>query len=268
MSAAIRDTAILFRRRLLHLAAYPSMTLMLIGMPLTFMLLFVYVFGGTMGAGIAGTHLSGATSRSQYMTYIFPAIIVMTVAATAQGTAIGISMDMTRGIVDRLRTLPIARSAVLTSHALGALVQTVISTAVVLAVALALGYRTSAGVGSWVLIILVTLAFSLALTWLTIGLGLAARTVETASNTPMFLTLMPFLSSGFVPTDSMGPVLRRVAQTQPFTPIVDSLRGLLNGQQPSTSTLVAAFAWCAGICLVSFLWSTRLYARRSATVAA
>lgn len=264
----IRDTTILFRRRLMHLAAYPSLTLMLIGMPLTFLFLFVYVFGGTMGSGIAGTHLSGSTSRSQYLAYIFPAILVMTVAATAQGTAIGISMDMTRGIVDRLRTLPIARSAVLTAHALGALVQTVIGVVVVLGVALALGYRTSASVGAWVLITLVTVAFSLALTWLTIALGLAARSVETASNTPMFLTLLPFLSSGFVPTDSMGSVLRFVAQAQPFTPIVDALRGLLDGHTPTTSTLVAAFAWCAGIALLSFVWSTRLYARRSATVAA
>ena len=264
----IHDTAVLFRRRLLHLAAYPSMTLMLIGMPLMFMFLFVYVFGGTMGAGIAGTHLSGSTSRSQYLSYIFPAIIVMTVAATAQGTAIGISMDMTRGIVDRLRTLPIARSAVLTAHALGALAQTVVSTVVVLGVALLLGYRTSAGPGSWMLIILVTTAFSLALTWLTIGLGLAAKTVETASNTPMFLTLLPFVSSGFVPTDSMGPVLRFVAQTQPFTPIVDSLRGLLDARMPTTSTLVAAFGWCAAISVLSFVWSARLSARRSATPAA
>ena len=264
----IRDTTILFRRRLTHLAAYPSLTLMLIGMPLTFLFLFVYVFGGTMGSGIAGTHLSGSTSRSHYLTYIFPAILVMTVAATAQGTAIGISMDMTRGIVDRLRTLPIARSAVLTAHALGALVQTVIGAAVVLGVALALGYRTSAGFGSWALIVLVTLAFSLALTWLTMALGLAAKSVETASNTPMFLTLLPFLSSGFVPTDSMSPVLRFVAQNQPFTPIVDALRGLLDGRAPSSGTLVAALVWCTIIAVLSFVWSTRLYARRSAVAAA
>ena len=148
MTYATRDSATMLRRNLKHLIRYPSLTLMIIGMPVVFLLLFVYVFGGTMGAGLPGG-TSSADPRADYLHYITPAILVMTVAAVANSTAILIAKDATEGIIDRFRTMPIARSAPLNGHVLAALVQTIFGVVVVLAIALALGYRGGASVAGW-----------------------------------------------------------------------------------------------------------------------
>jgi ABC-2 type transport system permease protein len=235
----VRDSLTLLRRNLVHLVRYPSLTLMIIGMPVVFLLLFVYVFGGTMGAG-----LPGGTGRSDYLHYITPAILVMTVAAVANSTAILVAKDATEGIIDRFRTLPIARSAPLNGHVLAAMVQTVLGVLVVLVVALALGYRGAGSVAGWLGAAGILVLMGWAVTWLCVALGLASGSVEAASNAPMPLILLPFLSSGFVPTDSMPGWLGWVADHQPFTPIIDTLRACLDGTSPGADA-----------------WSGRLFSR-------
>jgi ABC-2 type transporter len=160
----------------------------------------------------------------RYLNYVTPGILLMTVAAAVQGTAIVVAMDMTGGIIDRFRTMAIARSAVLTGHVLASLIQTILSIGIVLGVAVALGFRPQAGVLDWLASIGLLTLFAFALIWLATALGLAAKSVETASNTPMFLTLLPFLGSGFVLLASMPTGLRQFAHYQPFTPTTETLR--------------------------------------------
>ena len=206
----------MLRRSLRHMLRYPSMTLMLVGMPVVFLLLFVYVFGGTLGAGLGGVPAPAAAPTTS--TTSLPAILLMTVAGAAQGTAISVAMDMTEGIIARFRTMAIARASVLTGHVLGSLIQTMLSIAVVIGVALLVGFRPTAGPVEWLAAIGVLAMITLALTWLSVALGMVSKSVETASNLPMFLMLLPFLGSGFVPTDSMPAGVRWFAENQPFTP--------------------------------------------------
>jgi ABC-2 type transport system permease protein len=257
------DSATMLRRNLRRLRRYPSLTLMLVGMPIVFLVLFVFVFGGQLSHGLGRDLTAGHRGRDGYLNYITPGILLMTVAATVQGTAIVVAMDMTGGIIDRFRTMAIARSAVLTGHVLASLIQTLASIAVVTGVAVALGFRPSAGAAQWLAAAGLLTLFSFALIWLATALGLAARSVETASNTPMFLTFLPFLGSGFVPTATMPTGLRQFAHYQPFTPITETLRGLLTGTSIGTNAVIAV-AWSIGIALASYVWARHLYARRRA----
>jgi ABC-2 type transport system permease protein len=259
LAYTVSDSATMLRRNLKHQLRYPSVTLMLVGMPIVFLLLFVYVFGGQLGAGLGGQH----GNRATYLTYVVPGILIMAVASAALGTAISVATDMTGGIIDRFRTMAIARGAVLTGHVIGSMIQTVIAVTIVLGVALALGYRTTASPLAWLAAVGVLLLFTFALVWLSAALGLAAKSVETASNTPMFLTLLPLLSSGFVPTATMPPGLRQFAEYQPYTPVTQTVRGLLTGT-PTGTHAIAAIAWSVGIALVCYLWAVRLYNRRRA----
>jgi ABC-2 type transport system permease protein len=255
LALTLADSRTMLRRNLRRLRRYPSMTLMLVGMPIVFLLLFVYVFGGQLGAGLGG-------DRSAYLDYVVPGVLLMSLAATVQGTAVVVAMDMTSGITDRFRTMSIARAAVLGGHVLAALIQALIGVAVVLGVALVLGFRPDAGPLGWLAAIGVLALFAFALIWLATALGLAAKSVETASNTPMFLTLLPFLGSGFVPTDTMPGGLRQFAALQPFTPVTETVRGLLAGTTVSGGDAVGALAWSAGLAAAAHLWAIRLYTRR------
>jgi ABC-2 type transport system permease protein len=261
LAYTVTDSATMLRRNLRRLLRYPSMTLLLVGMPIVFMLLFVYVFGGQLGHGLGGRPAGAHAGRAAYLDYVAPAILLMTVAAAVQGTAIAVAMDMTGGIIDRFRTMPIARSAVLTGHVLASLVQTLVSIAIVLAVAIGLGFRPAAGPLDWLAAVGLLVLFAFALIWLATALGLAAKSVETASNTPMFLTFLPFLGSGFVLVATLPEGLEQFARYQPFTPVTDTLRGLLTGA-PVGANAVAAVAWSVGIAAVSFLWARRLYVVR------
>ncbi|GAA3010898.1 ABC transporter permease [Actinokineospora diospyrosa] len=252
----LRDSATMLRRNLKHMLRYPSMTVMLVGMPIVFLLLFVYVFGGTMGAGLGGE----SAGRAQYANYVAPAIILMTITATIQGTAISVAMDMAEGVIARFRTMHIARVSVLTGHVIGSMVQALISLAVVIGVALLVGFRPSAGVGEWLAATGFLLIVTFALVWLAVALGQVSKSVETASNLPMPLVLLPFLGSGFAPTDSMPAGLRWFAEYQPFTPIIETLRGLLMGQAIGANAWLA-LGWCAVIALGGYLWSKKLFNR-------
>jgi ABC-2 type transport system permease protein len=254
---AVTDSATMLRRQLRHMLRYPSMTLLLAGMPIVFLLLFVYVFGGTLGAGLGG--LSGG--RADYVNYVTPGIILITVASAAQGTAISVAMDMTEGIIARFRTMAIARASVLTGHVLGSMIQTMLSIAVVIAVALLIGFHPTAGPVGWIAAIGVLAMITLALTWLTVALGMSSKSVETASNLPMPLLLLPFLGSGFVPTDSMPAGVRWFAEYQPFTPVMETLRTLLMGTPTHHHSAVLAIAWSAALGLVGYLWAKRLFNR-------
>ena len=261
LAYTVGDSATMLRRNLRRLRRYPSLTLMLVGLPILFLLLFVYVFGGQLSHGLTSALAGGRSGRGGYLNYVTPGILLMTVAAAVQGTAIVVAMDMTAGIIDRFRTMAIARSAVLTGHVLASLIQTLASIAVVIGVALALGFRPTADPAQWLAAICLVTLFAFALIWLATALGLAARSVETASNTPMFLTFLPFLGSGFVPTASMPTGLRQFAHYQPFTPITETLRGLLTGT-PIGSNAISAIAWSAAIALASYVWARHLYAHR------
>ena len=262
LAVTASDSATMLRRNLKHQLRYPSVTVMLVAMPIVFLLLFVYVFGGQLGAGL-GAHPAAHGDRSAYLTYVVPGILILTVASAALGTALSVAMDMTEGIIDRFRTMAIARGAVLTGHVIGSLVQTLIGLAIVLGVALAIGYRSSASVLAWLAAAGVLALFAFALIWLSAALGLAAKSVETASNTPLFLTLLPLFSSGFVPTDTMPGGLRQFAEYQPFTPVTQTVRALLTGT-PAGSHAIAAIAWSVGIAAVCYVWAVRLYERRRA----
>jgi len=255
LTYAARDSATMLGRNLKHMLRYPSLTLMLVGQPVLLLLLFVYVFGGTMGAG-----LPGGDGRADYLDYISPAIVIMTVASVALSTAIYIAKDATEGIIDRFRTMPIAKASVLTGHVLAALVQTAFALVAVVAIALLLGYRPGAGVVGWLGAVGVLLLLGVALTWLCLALGLAAGSVETASNSPMFLMLLPFLSSGFVPTDSMPAGLAWIAEHQPFTPVIDTLRACLEGTSPGADAWWA-IGWSVLIAALSYAWARRLFSK-------
>ena len=256
LTYAVRDSATMLRRQLRHMLRYPSMTLQLVGMPIVFLLLFVYVFGGTLGAGLGGP--SGG--RAEYLEYVTPGILLMTVATACTGTAISVAMDMTEGIIARFRTMAIARVSVLTGHVVGSLIQTMLSIAVVIGVALLIGFRPTAGLVEWAAATGVLALISLALTWLSVALGMVTKSVESASNLPTPLVFLPFLGSGFVPTDSMPVGLRWFAEYQPFTPVIETVRGLLLGT-PIGNSAVIAIAWCAGITVVGYLWAKKLYNR-------
>ena len=253
---ALTDSMTMLRRQLRHMQRYVSLTVMLVGMPVVFLLLFAFVFGGTMGAGLG----DASGGRADYINYIVPGIIIIAIASVAQGTAISVAMDMTEGIIARFRTMAIFRPSVLTGHVLGSMIQTALSLVVTIGVALAIGFRPTAGLLEWIAVVGFLAMVTLAMTWLCVALGLRAKSVETASNIPMPLLILPFLSSGFVPTETMPVALRWFAEYQPFTPIIETLRGLLMGT-PIGSSAAVALAWCVGITVVCFQSARRAYNR-------
>jgi ABC-2 type transport system permease protein len=255
-SYAMRDSMTMVRRSLKHMLRYPVLTLMVAGIPVVILLMFVYVFGDTMGAGLVG--VSGG--RADYVNYLAPGILLLAVAGSAQGTAISVAIDMQEGIIARFRTMAIARVSVLTGHVVGSVIQTMLGLGLVIGIALLVGFRPTADLVEWIAVTGLLVLVALALTWLSVALGLAAKSVETASNTPMFLMLLPFLGSGFVPTDGMPVGLRWFAEYQPFTPFIETLRGLLLGT-PIGSSAVVAVAWFVPITLAGYLWAKKLYNR-------
>ena len=253
-SYTIRDTATMLRRNLRHVQRYPGMTAGVLMVPILMLLLFRYAYGATLAAGIS----SGGAGR--YIDYLTPGIIVLAVGSTSVSTAVAVSMDMTEGIINRFRTMAIARVSVLTGHVLGSVIQTVAAAVVVTGLAVALGFRSPAGPAAWLGALALVIAIALAITWVSVALGLAAKSPEGASNTPMPLMFLPFLGSAFVPPQSMAPWLRWFAEYQPFTPMIDTLRGLLLGTPTGNKAAIAA-AWCAGLVLAGYLAARMLFNR-------
>lgn len=252
----VRDTLTMLERNLLHNLRMPMGFLIVVLIPLIFLLLFVFVFGETLGAGL----FPGGT-REQYLTYIVPAILVMAAASASQMIAVWIAMDMKEGIISRFRTMPIAPSSVLAGHVYGGIGMIVLSTLSLLGIAFALGFRPHATGTDWLTLAVLLLMMALAFAWLSVGFGLAASGPDTASNLTMILMMLPFLSGGFVPLDSLPGPLRWFATNQPFTPMIDSIRGLLSTQPVNDLSL--AFGWSLVLALIGFGWSMWLYKRRS-----
>ena len=261
----LSDSATMLRRSLRRMRRYPSLTFFIAGLPVVLLLLFVYVFGGTLGAGLGA---SGATiglgdpaaGREAYIAYVIPGIFLMTVVGVGQGTAITVAMDMTAGIVARFRTMAIARTAVLAGHVIGSVIQAGLALVIVVVVGLLVGFRPTTEPLAWLgaLGLLALVAF--AVSWLSVAMGMVTGSVETASNLPMILILFLFLSSAFVPTASMPDPLRWFAEHQPFTPITETLRSLLFGVPLGDNGLVA-LAWCVAVSILAALWARRLYER-------
>jgi ABC-2 type transport system permease protein len=256
----LADSATMLRRNLRRMRRYPSLTFFIAGIPVVLLLLFVYVFGGTLGAGLGQV----AGGRAEYIAYVVPGILLITVAGAAQGTAISVAMDMSEGIITRFRTMDIARASVLTGHVVGSVIQTMLAIAIVMVVALLIGFRPTTGPIEWAAATGLLVLTALAISWLSVALGMVSKSVETASNLPMFLVLLPFLSSGFVPTDSMPDGLSWFAEHQPFTPLIETVRGLVLGT-PIGNSGVLAVGWCVGISVVGYLWARRLYDRNPAS---
>ncbi|MGW7581956.1 ABC transporter permease [Kitasatospora sp. NPDC054768] len=251
---ALSDSLTMLRRNLKHALRYPSLTFAVVVMPVMMLLLFNYAYGSTLGAGIGG---------GNYIDYVTPGIVLMAATSGSLVTAIGICTDMTEGIVNRFRTMAISRSAFLAGHVVGSVIQTMIGLVLVLVIgtALAMGFRPNAGPVEWLAAMGLLLFLTIALTWISAGIGLVAKTVESASNMPMPLQFLPFIGSAIVPTDSMPTALRWFAEYQPFTPMIETLRGLLMGTGIGTSAW-SALAWCTVLTLVGYFWSRSVFYRR------
>lgn len=256
-SLAVRDSSTMLRRNLLHARRYPSMTLNLLLTPVVLLLLFVYVFGDVMSAGIGG----GGANRSEYIEYLVPGILMLTIGGTTIGSAVSVATDANEGIMARFRTLAIHRGSVLIGHVVGSVLQCVMSVVLVGAVAVAIGFRaTGATTLEWILAVGLLALVSLALTWIAVGVGLSSPNAEAASNNALPLMVLPLLSSAFVPVDAMPGWFRPIAEYQPFTPAIETLRGLLLGGEIGHNGWLAV-VWCLGLAVLGYVWSKSLFNR-------
>jgi ABC-2 type transport system permease protein len=246
------DTAVLLGRTLRHVTRSPDTIITTAIMPIALLLLFVYVLGGAI------KHGSGA-----YVTYLLPGILLITIASGISYTAVRLFMDMQGGIFSRFQSMPIARSSVLWAHVLTSLVANLISIVVVVLVAVGMGFRSGAGVLAWLAVAGILVVFTLALTWIAVIPGLAAKTVDGAGAFAYPLIFLPFISSAFVPTATMPGPVRAFADNQPATSIVNTVRDLL-AQQPVSTSIWIALAWCLGILVVAYVLATATYHRKTA----
>jgi ABC-2 type transport system permease protein len=254
LAISARDSATMTRRSLRHVLRYPVTLVVAVAVPVLLLLLFTGVFGGALKAGL------GAGSHGAYIDYVMPGIILITAAYGSSVTAMAVNRDSSEGIIARFRTMAISPASVLNGHVASALVRTLTSTALVIGVAVALGFRPTADAGRWLAAAGVIVLVVLALTWLAVAVGLAARTAEGTSGFTLLVQLLPFISSAFVPAGQMSGSVRWFAANEPFTPVIDTLRGLLTGTPDGGSTL-AAVAWCAGLALAGYLWARVLFRR-------
>ena len=253
----LSDTLTMARRNLLHNVRNPTGPILAIVGGMVILLLFVYVFGGTLGAGL----IEGGT-RSDYLAYITPAIVLMGGVGIMQMIAVWVALDMSEGIVARFRTMAIARSSVLAGHAYSGIVLVIISTVPLLGFAVLLGYRPDANGMQWLALAGLIVLIGIALSWLAVAFGLVTRRVENASTLPLIVLILPMVSSGFVPVDSFPSWLQGFAEHQPFTPIINTIRGLLAGT-PAASDALWAVGWLVAIAGVSYVWALWLYRRRT-----
>jgi len=250
MTHVLSDTAILTQRSLRHITRSPDTIITTAIMPIAFMLLFVYVFGGAIDSG-----------SDSYITYLLPGILLITIASGISYTAYRLFLDLQTGIFGRFLSMPVARPSVLWAHVLTSLVANLVSLVVVLLVAVVMGFRSPAGVPAWLAVAGILILFTLALTWLAVIPGLTAKSVDGASAFAYPLIFLPFISSAFVPTKTMPDLVRAFAENQPVTSIVNAIRELLTGQ-PVGSEIWVALAWCVGILVVAYVLAVRTYRRR------
>ncbi|MEU5108792.1 ABC transporter permease [Streptomyces sp. NPDC021354] len=257
LSLAVRDSSTMLRRNLLHARRYPSMTLNLLLTPIMLLLLFVYIFGDTMSAGIGG----GGADRSEYLKYLVPGLLLMTIGSTTIGTAVSVSMDMTEGIIARFRTMAIHRGSILIGHVIGSVLQAIASVILVGAVGVAIGFRsTDATALDWLAAFGLLALFALALTWIAVGMGMVSPSPEAASNNAMPLIFLPLISSTFVPIDAMPGWFQPIAEYQPFTPTIETVRGLLLGTDIGNNWWIS-ITWCLALTALGYRWSQATFNR-------
>jgi ABC-2 type transport system permease protein len=244
------DTAVLLGRSLTHVARSVDTIITTAITPIAMMVMFVYVFGGAINTG-----------SDPYVNYLLPGILLITIASGIAYTALRLFLDMKSGIFERFQSMPIARSSVLWAHVLTSLVANLISLVVVVLVALLMGFRTGAGVLAWLAVAGILVLFTLALTWIAVIPGLTAKSVDGAGVFAYPLIFLPFISSAFVPTDTMPGPVRAFAEHQPVTSIVNTIRDLFT-QQPVSTDIWTALAWCVGILIVAYIFANISYRRR------
>jgi ABC-2 type transport system permease protein len=244
------DAVIMLRRNFKHTVRNPTAVFNAILFPVVLMLMFVYVLGGAFNVGV------------HYIDYATPGLIVMAISYGLSATAMAVNSDMTKGVINRFKVMDVSRAAVLTGHVIASMLRNVVAIAALIGMAFLLGFRTSASSLDWLGAIGVILLVGFAASWLTVAMGLAAKTAESAGMATVPLILLPFLSSAIVPVAKMGTGVRQFAEYQPFTPIIQSLRGLLTGA-PSAGDTITALAWCAGIALVGYLWALATFRKRA-----
>ncbi len=255
LSLAVSDSATMLRRSMRHIIRYPVMIVVSLGVPVLLLLLFVGVFGGALNAGInTGTH------GGKYIDYIVPGILLTTVGYGGSSTAMAVYQDKAEGIINRFRTMAIAQASVLTGHVVAAVLRTMVSVGLVIGVALLLGFRSSCGPVGWIAALGVVALLALALSWLAAAAGLAAHAAEGMTGFALIVQVLPLFSSAFVPPGSMSGAVRWFAQHEPFTPIIDTVRGLLTGTAIGDSGVIA-LVWCVGLTLVGYLWARILFRR-------
>lgn len=245
------NTTVLTGRSLRHILRSPDTIITTAVMPVAIMVLFVYVFGGAINTG-----------STAYIDYMLPGILLITVASGVAYTAFRLFTDLQSGVFERFQSMPIARSSALWAHVLTSLAANLLSLALVTGVALAMGFRTGAGVGGWLAVAGMMILVTLALTWVAVVAGLSAKSVEGASAFSYPLIFLPFVSSAFVPTDTMPGPVRWFAENQPVTAIVDTIRNIFAGQ-PAGTEIWAALAWCLGILVAACAVSAAVYRRRT-----
>ncbi len=246
------DMGVMLGRSMRHIFRSMDTIITVTIMPIAFMLLFVYVLGGAIQTG-----------TDNYVNYLLPGILLMAIASGIAYTSFRLFIDMKSGIFERFHSMPIARSAALWGHVLTSLVSNAISVVVIILVALIMGFRSPAGILSWLAVAGILVLFTLALTWIAVIAGLSAKSVDGAGAFSYPIIFLPFISSAFVPTESMPSVVRAFAENQPVTFIVDAIRSLLTGQ-PVGNDIWVALAWCLGILIVAYLFAMRVYKRKAA----
>jgi len=246
---ALQDTITLFGRSMRHIQRSPDTIVTVAIVPIMLMLLFVYVFGGAIQTG-----------TDSYINYMLPGILLIAIASGISYTAVRIFNDTQKGIVARFHSMPVARSSVLWGHVMTSLVSNAISLAIIILIALIMGFRSSADLTQWLAAAGILALFTLALTWLAVIPGLTAKTIDGAAAFSYPLIFLPFISSAFVPTETMPAPVRAFADNQPVTAIVETLRSLFNGQ-PVGTEIWTALAWCVGITVVAYFFAMRAYKR-------
>jgi ABC-2 type transport system permease protein len=250
---SIKDTWTMAKRSLSHIVRSPDTIVTVVITPIVLLLMFVYVLGGALGA---------QTGSVEYVDYITPGIIIYTVLSGIAYASLRLNTDVTKGIINRFRTMPVAPSSILSGQAVSSALSNLLSCILVLAAAFAAGFRTDAGLTEWLMFTGLLALFILAMTWMAIYFGIKAKSAEGAGSFSYILIFLVFLSPSFVPTSSMAPILRSFAENQPFTPIIETMRSLLtNGTAGNKAGL--AFAWSAGILVVMYALSIWAYKKKS-----
>lgn len=246
----ISDLSVMLSRSMRHIFRSFDTIMTITITPIIMMLLFVYVFGGALQTG-----------SDNYVNYLLPGILLIAIASAISYTAYRLFLDLQKGILERFRTMPIAQSTFLWGHVITSLVSNIISLAVIIIVALIIGFRTSAGISDWLAVLGILMLFTLALTWIAIISGLKAKSVDAVGAFSYPFIFLPFISSAFVPTNTMPKMVRVFAENQPVTSIVNAIRALLNNQ-PLGNDIWIALAWCIGIMLVVYIFAMKSYKQR------